>query len=229
VAPSMAMPVNAAILVGMGGFFAGVARVPIASLIMVAEMSGSYSLLVPMMLVSSITFLLNRGVSLYEAQVPGRVDSPAHLGDFQVDILERLSVADLMEDLDQDPIVLDSGMPFREVVELVFGGRQSHFPVVDDHEKIVGLLSVNEVRSVMATPEVWDLLVAGDMCVDAVNVAFVLPSDDLHTVMRHFTALKLDVLPVLEHAPPSPVIGLVQHHDVMQAYDKDIHRLRQDD
>lgn len=227
-APSMAMPVNAAILVGMGGFFAGVARVPIASLIMVAEMSGSYSLLVPMMLVSSITFLLNRGVSLYEAQVPGRVDSPAHLGDFQVDILERLSVADLLEDLDGDVIVLDSGMPFREVVELVFGGAQSHFPVVDEHEKIVGLLGINEVRSVMATPEVWDLLVAGDMCVDAANVAFVLPTDDLHTVMRHFTALRLDVLPVLEHAPPSKVIGLVHHHDVMEAYDEEIHRLRQD-
>lgn len=228
-APSMAMPINAAILVGMGGFFAGIARVPIASLIMVAEMSGSYSLLVPMMLVSSVTFLLNRGISLYEAQVPGRVDSPAHLGDFQVDILERLSVSDLLEDLDQNVIVLDTGMPFREVVELVFGGPQSHFPVVDEQERIVGLLGVNEVRSVMATPEVWDLLVAGDMCVDASNVAFVLPSDDLHTVMRHFTALKLDALPILEHEPPSKVIGLVRYHDVMDAYDREIHRLRQDD
>jgi len=229
VAPSLAMPVNAAVLVGMGGFFAGIARVPIASLIMVAEMSGSYSLLVPMMLVSSITFLLNRGISLYEAQVPGRVDSPAHLGDFQVDILERLRVSDVLSSLDEKVRTLDPGLPFREVIEIVFGGKQSHFPVVDDKGRIVGLLSIHEVRSVMANPEVWDLLVAGDMCVDAANVAFVLPGDDLHTVMRHFTALKLDALPVLQGDPPSPVVGLIRHHDVMEAYDREIHRLRQDE
>ncbi|MEJ2581110.1 MAG: chloride channel protein, partial [Acidobacteriota bacterium] len=77
VAPQLAAPTAACVLVGMGGFFAGVAKVPIASLIMVAEMSGSYGLLVPMMLVSSVAYLLTRGTSIYEAQVPGRIDSPA--------------------------------------------------------------------------------------------------------------------------------------------------------
>ena len=62
-----------------------------------------YSLLVPMMLVASVAFLLTRGVTIYEAQVPGRVDSPAHVGDFQVDILEQLAVRDLV---DADEVVL---------------------------------------------------------------------------------------------------------------------------
>ena len=54
VAPGIAPPATACVLVGMGGFFSGVAKVPIASLIMVTEMAGSYTLLVPMMLVTSV-------------------------------------------------------------------------------------------------------------------------------------------------------------------------------
>lgn len=224
-APIMAPSATACILVGMGGFFAGVAKAPIASLIMVAEMSGSYSLLVPMMLVSSITFLLTRGVNMYEAQVPGRVDSPAHLGDFQVDILERLSVGDLIDE-GHEVTSLSPGMPFRQVMDLVFTGTQDHYPVVDAEGEVHGLLSVNDVRRVMATPEVWDLLVAGDIEVDAPKVGFVTPDEDLHTVMRRFTALRLEVLPVVSDIPPAPIIGLLRYQDVMEAYDTEIHRLR---
>ncbi len=226
VAPWMAPSASACILVGMGGFFAGVAKVPIASLIMVAEMSGSYSLLVPMMLVCSVTFVLTRGVTMYEGQVPGRVDSPAHLGDFQVDILERLTVADVL-DAKRDVRTLEPGMPFREVVEVVFApDDQDHYPVVGADGAVSGLVSVNDVRRVMATPEVWDLLVAGDIGVDARNVAFVQPNEDLHTVMRRFTALRQEVFPVIAGEPPSPVIGLLRHHDVMEAYDREIQSLR---
>jgi len=65
--------------------FAGTARVPIATLIMVAEMTGGYGLIVPSMLATTIAFVVERSVSagfkyprLYEAQVELRSDSPAH-------------------------------------------------------------------------------------------------------------------------------------------------------
>ncbi|HID24441.1 MAG TPA: chloride channel protein, partial [Planctomycetaceae bacterium] len=73
---------GAFVLVGMGGFFAGVAKVPLTALLMVCEMSGSYGLLVPLMLVSVVNVaLLSSRWTLYEEQVRTLVDSPAHLGD----------------------------------------------------------------------------------------------------------------------------------------------------
>ena len=60
---------NAFVLVGIGGFFAGVAKVPVASIIMACEMCASYTLLVPLMLVSAISFVLLGSTSLYEKQV----------------------------------------------------------------------------------------------------------------------------------------------------------------
>jgi len=227
VAPQLAPPTAACVLVGMGGFFAGVAKVPIASLIMVAEMSGSYGLLVPMMLVSSVAYLLMRGVSIYEAQVPGRIDSPAHLGEFQIDVLERLTVAEVM-DPEQAVISIPTGASFEAVLELVAETDQYAFPVVDGDGEVEGMFSINDVRRVMATPEVWPLLVASDLGVTARGMAYLVPDDDLHTAVQRFTALQREILPVLKSAPPSPVIGLLRHHQVMEAYDSEIHRLREE-
>jgi CIC family chloride channel protein len=225
VAPQFTPPTAACVLVGMGGFFAGVAKVPIASLIMVAEMSGSYGLLVPMMLVSSVAYLLMRGISIYEAQVPGRIDSPAHLGEFQIDVLERLTVAEVM-DPDQAVISIPTGTSFETVLELVAETDQYAFPVVDAGGEVEGMFSINDVRRVMATPEVWPLLVASDLGVTARGMAYLVPDDDLHTAVQRFTALQREILPVLEGAPPAPVIGLLRHHQVMEAYDSEIQRVR---
>jgi CIC family chloride channel protein len=72
-------------VVGMGAVFAGTARVPLATLIMVAEMTGGYGLIVPAMLASALSFIVERGLTvrshypgLYEAQVEARLDSPVH-------------------------------------------------------------------------------------------------------------------------------------------------------
>jgi len=90
--PEVAPRPEAFVLVGMGGFFAGVAKVPLTALIMVSEMSGSYELLVPLMLVSVINVaVLSSRWSLYEEQVPSLIDSPAHLGDYVVDVLEGMA------------------------------------------------------------------------------------------------------------------------------------------
>ena len=73
------------VIVGMAGVFAGAAHVPIATMMMVTEMTGGYSLLVPAALTVVISYLVQMRLSgrlsyrcVYEAQVASRRDSPAH-------------------------------------------------------------------------------------------------------------------------------------------------------
>jgi CIC family chloride channel protein len=66
----------------MAGFFAGVAKTPISSLIMVSEITGSYSLLIPCTWVCVLTTSMSKRWNLYSMQVPTRADSPAHRGRF---------------------------------------------------------------------------------------------------------------------------------------------------
>jgi CIC family chloride channel protein len=225
IAPGFAPATAACVLVGMGGFFAGVAKVPIASLIMVAEMSGSYNLLVPLMLVCSVVFLLMRGVSIYEAQVPTRIDSPAHIGELQMDVLERLTVRQVM-DSDQELITFSPGTPFNRILEVVAETEQHAFPVVDSQGVVVGLFSATDVRRMMASPDVWSVLVASDLSVAASSMAYLELDDDLHTAVRRFTAFRHENLPVLSAPPPSRVEGMLSYHQVLEAYDEEIHRLQ---
>ena len=83
--PEMALNTAAFAVVGMAAVFAGTARVPIATLVMVAEMTGGYGLIVPSMLATIVAFVVQRTVGarfryprLYEAQVELRSDSPTH-------------------------------------------------------------------------------------------------------------------------------------------------------
>jgi len=78
-------PPAALAVVGMAAVFGGAARVPVATMLMVVEMTGGYHMLVPaalsVMLSYQIQMTLSESLkyrSLYEAQVPGRADSPAH-------------------------------------------------------------------------------------------------------------------------------------------------------
>lgn len=65
-------------LVGMAGFLASAIRIPLTAIVMVAEISGNHSLLVPAMFVCGISFWLNNGWSLYRSQVHSRESSPVH-------------------------------------------------------------------------------------------------------------------------------------------------------
>ncbi len=85
------------VLVGMASVFAGAARTPISTLIMVAEMTGGYGLIVPAMLANISSFIVQRSLThgrryptLYEAQVPSREDSPAYRGVFVRRALEMI-------------------------------------------------------------------------------------------------------------------------------------------
>jgi CIC family chloride channel protein len=103
--PGASLSPAAFAVVGMAAVFAGTARVPMATLIMVAEMTGGYGLIVPSMLATSIAFVVQRTVAagfkyprLYEAQVELRSDSPTHLENMlraTFAVLERGPLVDL--------------------------------------------------------------------------------------------------------------------------------------
>ena len=65
-------------------------------MIMVAEMTYNYNFLIPAMVACGIAYVLSGPLTLYKNQVESRVDSPAHLGDYSIDLLEEVKVRDIM-------------------------------------------------------------------------------------------------------------------------------------
>ncbi len=98
--PDIVQVPAAYVVVGMGSFLAGVANTPLAALIIVTEMSGSYHLLPALLLVPAFAFLFMRHVSICEDYLQNKFHSPAHLKDFTVDVLKNLQVGDVFDRLE---------------------------------------------------------------------------------------------------------------------------------
>ncbi len=203
------------VLVGMGGFFGGIAKVPLAALIMVAEMTGSYGLLVPMMLVCSITYVCTSRTLLYEEQVASRIDSPVHRGEMQVDLLDGLFVRELP--LKTDVQCLKSHVPLRDILPMVPETEQNYFPVLEEDGTMTGIFSLDDIRQVLYHGHLGDLVIAADIAIE--NFLYLVPDEDLHSALKKFTERNLDELPVLE-PKTMRYLGMLSRREVIRLYNE---------
>ncbi len=222
--PSMISNPTAFVLVGMGAFFAGAAKVPISSMIMVSEMTGGYQLLVPMMLASSTSFVATNRINLYEQQVNRMADSPAHMGDFTVDVLDSLMVDQAFHPSPNIPLVSED-TPLSEIQNLITQCPISYFPVVNSKAEIIGLIALDDVRSVLFEEGMDQLLIARDFMSKAVTVT---PAESLKSALKKFIQYNYSQIPVIDIRNENRIIGILSHEDVIATYNKKIRHLKMD-
>ena len=216
--PQIILTPSAFVLVGMGAFFAGAAKVPISSMIMVSEMTGGYQLLVPMMLASSTSYVATSKVNLYERQVNRIADSPAHLGDFTIDVLDTLTVDQAYHRMTSIP-VLREDVQLKDFLNVLAEEHKiDHFPVVDD-EKIVGIISLSEIKSVLFEEGIGTFIIARDLMAKPVTVT---PAESLKSALKKFIQYDHRQIPVVDIRDEKTVLGILSHEDVIAAYNRQI-------
>ncbi|GIW98967.1 MAG: chloride channel protein [Pirellulaceae bacterium] len=210
-------------LVGMAGFFAGIGNAPVSTVIMVSELTGDYELLLPTTFCSTVCFILGRRVNLYRSQVPSRLESPAHRGDFIVDILEGIKVKDVYRSAD-DLTCIEEGMPLEDIVHQVAVDHQHYYPVVDSDGNMVGIFSADDVRAYLYNESIWQLAVARDVMVS--NFLYVTPEEDLNSALVKFTQLNIDELPVLDDQRPGRLLGMLRRKELIGTYNQRLVELK---
>ncbi len=171
-----------------------------------------------------LCFLMCRRWSLYDKQVPTRLESPAHRGDFIVDVLEGLRVADAYRK-DRKLIYIPESMSLDGIVHTLAKTNQHYFPVVDENDKLVGIFSSDDVRSWLYDDSIWHLAVARDVMVT--KIVSVTPDDDLNTALQRFTALNLDELPVLDPEDRGKLLGMLRRKETIAAYNQSLMKHKQ--
>ncbi len=210
-------------VVGMCGFFAGAAKTPISTIVMVTEMTGSYRLLLPAMWVCGLTFVLSRRWALYQKQVATRAQSPAHQGEYQVALLERMTVADVFEP--SEVATVPAATPMRDIVRMVTVSRDDYFPVVDDAGRFVGVFSAQDIRQYTFDESMYQIAIAADVMSSPPIV--VRPADDLHKALEAFDSVRLDELPVVANDDPDKLLGRLRRRAINRAYTKRLKELRE--
>lgn len=225
--PEIVVQPGAYVLVGMAAFFASAAKAPVGALIMVSEMAAGYQLLPPLMIVSMIAILFNRGGSIYTKQLLNKFQSPAHEGDLTVNVLDTLKVADIFR-ADQPVISLQPGDNFAQVQQSIADSHQSLFPVQDAQGDLVGVLPVADIRKVMFEDSLRDLVVVGELAAPQVGLT---PESDLYSALLKFLDTGYSQLPVVASQPDGRgrLLGLLNHEDVIAAYHQEVSRRKSQD
>ena len=216
---------EAYVLVGMASFFAGVASAPIGAMLMVAEMTGGYELLPPLMLVSVVAIVLMRHRSIYENQVRDRFRSPAHVQELTINVLEEMRVGDVYRPSD-DVATVRPGTGFQRVRELVLEAHHPTVPVVDEEGAVVGLVTAEQIRPVMDEHQLDRFVVARDIAAPPYSLQ---PDDDLYRAHELFRASGCPQIPVViaqqnDEAPA--IVGMIDYRELMQAYHRELSRRR---
>jgi len=210
------------VLVGMAAFFAGVANAPIGPLIMVCELTEGYGLLAPLMLASVICIVLGKNTSLYEHQVENKFESPAHIQDMTINILESLKVEDYF--CQGRVTTLEEGTTLKAMTDIIANTNELYFPVRNAADEITGIVGVKDVRQVLFEQTLFDLLVVRDL---AGKPATLKPKDNLYAALMKFVDTDYGQIPVVDPEDPTVILGLINREDVFQAYRKSIDGIAQ--
>jgi chloride channel protein, CIC family len=186
----------------------------VSAIIMACEMCGSYTLLVPLMLAAAVAYILLGSHSIYEKQLVDRLASPAHLREFARGVLENMQVYEAIE---EHPVTLiPENMPFEMLIKLVTGSRDTHFPVIDSQGKLIGILSINDVREFLFEESLAKVVVARDIANP--NVVTVSWSESLQSALDKMARLNVDELPVTQADNPDKIAGMISKRDIISYY-----------
>ncbi|MHB8261731.1 MAG: chloride channel protein [Bacteroidia bacterium] len=212
--PGQDVSIASFMVIGMGAFYAGVAQAPIAGIVMIIEMSGNYSLLPPIIIVSVFTFLLSRRISFYKNQVDNRFKSPAHSYNMRVDVLDSTNLNDffpefrLMATVHQD-------WSLKQLRNHAANTQASDFVVIDNDWRYLGMISLRNIR--ITKENKLNKLTDYIEKIPAVN------SDEsmgkaLNLILEH----DIDKAAVIEG---DNYVGYIRYRDIFEAYNTKVKQL----
>ena len=221
--PGVVTEPGAFVVVGMAGFFTAVSNTPISTIIFVSEMTNSYHLLLPSLMVCSVSYLAARRWTIFHRQVKSRIDSPAHTGDFFVDILQAIHVRDLMDHVRKVKLIPQE-MTFSDFKTYFSKTDQHYFPVMDQDQRLVSIFSINDVRAVLFSQEIEELVVMKD--IGTTSIISTTPEEDLNTVLQKFTIRNIDSLPVVKDDDHGVLIGMLRRREVIAFYNEQLNKMK---
>lgn len=203
--------------VGMAGVLAAAMRTPMAAIMMVTEMTGSYGLIVPLMLVCVSAYVVGRRWGLNEEQVRNEAASPAHAGDVVVNLLESRRVAELLE---RDwPMQAPPTATLRDLVSRIQPGTRPVFAIVD-HGRIVGVISVPDIHRIIDEAGMAEAVIAADIMTERLTTVY--DDDDVYSALNQFKLGNHDVLPVVSRGRERRWLGMLTRERVFEMVHRQI-------
>ena len=208
----ISVPEQNFVLVGMAGLMAGVMQAPMTAIFLIAEISGGYELLIPLILTATISFGTTRMVeqySIYTKRIANRGELLTHDSDQAV--LTLLKTGDLIE-ADFTAVRIDDTLG--ALVDAVSKSSRNIFPVIDSKKHFQGYVSLEDIRKDMFKKDLYDSMHVYNFMRSTPEYVYI--DEKMDTVMAKFEKTGAWNLPVVDK--DRTYLGFVSKSKIFSAY-----------
>ena len=205
-------------LVGMGAFLASVTHAPMTGIFLLFEMTGSYKVIVPIMLACAIGTAVARHFRKESLDTADLADKgiDLHTGREQT-VLESIRVRGVMV---RDPEIYPETMTIRQFMARTHSSRQVTFPIVTGAGELCGVVAIHDFLGVAFDPELLDRVTLGEMATGEIQT--ITSDDSLAEALQIIDCTTLDELPVVEPNKKKRVVGILTRLAITTAYNRAI-------
>ena len=217
-----ALPEENFVLVGMAGLMAGVMQAPLTSIFLIAEITGGYVLLFPLIITSAISFATIRTMeqySIYTKRIAASGELLTHNSDQAV-----LTLLKLHDFIETDFATVRVDKTLGDLVDAISKSHRNIFPIVDDDNHFQGIVYLDDVRQYMFHKEFYDKIYIYNILKDSEN--FVLDTDRMESVMSKFESTGAWNLPVLDEN--GVYLGFVSKSQIFTSYREQLQQVSHD-
>ncbi len=211
------------VLVGMAALMAGVMQAPMTAIFLIAEISGGYDLLIPLILTATVAFGTVRifeKYSIYTKRIAQSGDLLTHDSDQAV--LTLLQTDTLIRDK-YPRVQIDATL--REVVEVVTGSDAAVLPVIDRQGRFQGMVDVASTRRVLFDSAKYDKLHVYNIMESAPD--FIYAGEKMESVMNKFERTGAWRLPVID--ADRKYLGFISKSRLLMAYRAELKEIASED
>lgn len=217
--PDYIAPSGAYAMVGMAAVFTGATRAPFTAIIMLFEMTRNYTIILPLMIAVVISFVISRTLNRETIYTLKLVRRGVDLRQFnRASPLREITVEEAMT---WDFPTVPPTMSVRDLVAKLRRTGHHGFPVVNEKEELVGVVTIADVESAMTKSSPSDLTVK-DIASKSVVVAYT--DEYIHDVLVKLGTYDVGRIPVVDRRNPKRLLGVLRRHDVLTAYSKTVMR-----
>lgn len=199
-------------LIGMTGLMAGVLHAPLTAIFLIAEITGGYDLLVPLMLVAAISYGFTKYFvpnSIYTAELAKRGELITNDKDKNALMMMRISRI-----IETNFVKLKSEMTLGEMLKKgVSQSSRNLFPVVDEKDQFLGIVLLDDVRSVMFDQSMYNNTTVALFMKSAPDIIFY--EDSMEKIMKKFKQTGAWNLPVIKDGKYA---GFISKSKLLTAY-----------
>ena len=219
--PEVTAGAGAYAIVAMAAVVAGTTHGPLTAFLILFEMTGTYTIILPLMITCVIATLVARAVrseSIYTLKLIRRgLDIRAGQ---EMNLMRSLKVSEAMSNKVGS---VREDMSLGEFHDLVVSNKHASFPVVDKNNHLTGVVGHADYAEYFRDPALWNVVVMQELATrDAVTVT---PQDSLATAAEKLAAKDFATLPVVAGPGDSTLVGIISHRDIISYYNRRLRKL----